>query len=203
MNLLMLGVLWIVWCTMHSLLIARPVTGYLQRLLGGRFKYYRLFYNLTAILTLMPLLLLTWQLRGGMVFAWQGYWQILRFLLLATAGWLFWAGARRYDMGYFLGIRQIRSGTAHILLSETEEFSTAGVFGLTRHPWYLGSILLIWSILPGYSIADLMVSALLSIYIVIGTFLEERKLLAEYGDAYRRYQRQVPMFLPWIKLKDK
>jgi protein-S-isoprenylcysteine O-methyltransferase Ste14 len=195
MNLLLLGVLWIVWCTMHSLLIARPVTGYLQRLLGGGFKYYRLFYNLTAILTLMPLLLLTWQLRGGMVFAWQGYWQILRFLLLATAGWLFWAGTRRYDMGYFLGIRQIRSGAAHILLSETEEFSTAGVFGLTRHPWYLGSILLIWSILPEYSIADLMVSTLLSIYIVIGTFLEERKLLAEYGDAYRRYQRQVRMFL--------
>jgi methanethiol S-methyltransferase len=199
MNLLLLGVLWIVWCTMHSLLIARPVTGYLQRLLGGGFRYYRLFYNLTAILTLLPLLLLTWQLRGGMVFAWQGYWQILRFLLLATAGWLFWAGARRYDMGYFLGIRQIRSGTAHLLLSETEEFSATGVFGLTRHPWYLGSLLLIWSILPGYSPADLIVSGLLSIYIVIGTFLEERKLLAEYGDAYRRYQRQVPMLLPWFK----
>ena len=58
MNLLLLGVLWIVWCTMHSLLIARPVTGYLQRLLGGGFRYYRLFYNLTAILSLMPLLLL-------------------------------------------------------------------------------------------------------------------------------------------------
>lgn len=195
MMLFLLAVLWIVWCTMHSLLIARPVTGYLQRRLGRGFRYCRLFYNLTAILTLLPLLLLTWQLRGGMVFAWQGYWQILRFLLLATAGWLFWAGARRYDMGYFLGIRQIRSGTAPILLSETEEFSTAGVFGRTRHPWYLGSILLIWSILPEYSIADLMVSAMLSIYIVIGTFLEERKLLAEYGDAYRSYQRQVRMFL--------
>ncbi len=199
MNLLVLGFLWIVWCTMHSLLIARSVTGLLQQMLGGGFRYYRLFYNITAILTLLPLLLLTWEMRGGMVFAWQGYWQILRFLLLATAGWLFWAGARRYDMGYFLGIRQIRSGMAHILLSETEEFSTAGVFGLTRHPWYLGSLLLIWSILPGYSMADLIVSGLLSIYIIIGTFLEERKLLAEFGDAYRRYQRQVPMFLPRLK----
>ena len=199
MDLLVLGVLWIAWCVMHSLMIARPVTGYLQRLPGGGFRYYRLFYNITAVLTLLPLVLLTWRMRGGMVFAWQDYWQFLRLLLLATAGWLFWGGARRYDMGYFLGIRQIRSGTAHILLSETEEFSTAGVFGLTRHPWYLASILLIWSILPEYSLTDLIVSAVLSVYIIIGTFLEERKLLAEYGDAYRRYQQQVPRFLPWFK----
>ncbi|RPH38077.1 MAG: DUF1295 domain-containing protein, partial [Desulfobulbaceae bacterium] len=74
-----------------------------------------------------------------------------------------------------------------------------GVFGLTRHPWYLGSLLLIWSILPGYSAVDLLVSTILSVYLVIGTFLEERKLLAEYGDAYRRYQHQVPMMLPWIR----
>lgn len=197
MSFIVLGLLWIFWCTMHSLLITRPVTGYLQQLPGGWFRYYRLFYNLTAVITLVPLLLLTREMRGEAVIAWQGFWQILQCLLLLSAGWLFWGGARRYDMGYFLGIRQIRSGTVHLLLSETEEFSTAGVFGLTRHPWYLGSLLLIWSILPGYAAADLLVSAILSVYLVAGTVLEERKLLAEYGDAYRRYQRQVPMLLPW------
>jgi protein-S-isoprenylcysteine O-methyltransferase Ste14 len=36
----------------------------------------------------------------------------------------------------------------------------------------------------------------LSVYIIIGCILEERKLLAEFGDAYRQYQRQVPMLVP-------
>ncbi len=197
MNLLLLSLLWILWCTMHSLMIARAVTGFLTRFLGDRFRYYRLFYNITAMMTLLPLVVLTRNLRGDSVFVWQGYWLSLRFLLLAAATLLFWAGSRRYDMGYFLGIRQIRSGKTHTLLSETEEFSTAGVFGLTRHPWYLGSLLLIWSILPVYSPADLTVAVILSAYLVIGTVLEERKLVADYGDAYRTYQRQVSMLLPW------
>jgi hypothetical protein len=29
-----------------------------------------------------------------------------------------------------------------------------------------------------------------------GTFLEERDLIAEFGDTYRAYQRQVPMLIP-------
>ena len=203
MDYILLGLFWICWCSLHSVLIARPVTGYLQQLLAGWYRFYRLFYNFTAVISLLPLLFMTWEIRGETVFAWQGCWQILRFLMLLSAGWFFWGGARRYDMGSFLGLRQLNSGASHLLLSETAEFSTAGVFGLTRHPWYLGSLLLIWSILPGYALADLLVSTILSAYLVVGTLLEERKLLAEYGDAYRRYQRQVPMLLPWIRYQAK
>lgn len=199
MDYIFLGFFWILWCAAHSLLIARSVTGYLQQLLAGWYRFYRLFYNCTAVITLVPLLFMTWGMRGEAVFSWQGCWQILRIMMLLSAGMFFRGGASRYDMGSFLGLRQINSGVSPLLLSETVEFATAGVFGLTRHPWYLGSLLLIWSILPGYSAADLLVSTILSIYLVIGTFLEERKLLAEYGDAYRRYQRQVPMLFPWIR----
>ena len=197
MSLFFLSLLWILWCTVHSFMVARSVTGFLSRFLGDMFRYYRLFYNITAVITLMPLVILTWNWRGDSLFVWQGCWLILQFLMLAAAVLLFWAGSRRYDMGYFLGIRQIRSGKTHTLLSETDEFSTVGVFGVTRHPWYLGSLLLIWSILPAYSATDLIVAALLSAYLIIGTMLEERKLVVEYGDIYRTYQRQVPMLLPW------
>ncbi len=197
MNLLLLGLLWIIWCTMHSLMISQLMTGFMQRLLGDRFRYYRLFYTVSACVSLMPLLFLTRLGRGDIVISWQWPWQIGRFVLLMTASVLFWAGAQRYDMRLFLGIEQIRCGKPHLLLSETEEFAATGVFGLTRHPWYLGSLLLIWSILPAYSPEDLLVSAILSGYLIIGTVLEERKLVAEYGEKYRRYQRQVSMLLPW------
>jgi protein-S-isoprenylcysteine O-methyltransferase Ste14 len=203
MDLHFLGLLWILWCMLHSLMITRTVTGFLAGMLGDMFKYYRIFYNITAVITLLPLLVLTRNMHSEAVFVWQGYWLIARILLLAAAALLFWAGARRYDMGYFLGIRQVLSGTAHTLLSDSEEFSTIGVFGLTRHPWYLASFLLIWSILPAYAPTDLVVAAVLSLYLLVGTVLEEGKLLAEYGDRYRSYQRQVSMLLPWKWLQAK
>jgi hypothetical protein len=38
---------------------------------------------------------------------------------------------------------------------------------------------------------------------VIGTFLEERKLVREFGDRYRKYQAEVSMFIPlkWLQTK--
>ncbi|MDP3480639.1 MAG: hypothetical protein Q8R88_12775 [Desulfoprunum sp.] len=49
----------------------------------------------------------------------------------------------------------------------------------------------------GRPIGNRLPVALLSAYLIIGTILEERKLVVEYGDIYRTYQRQVPMLLPW------
>ena len=41
---------------------------------------------------------------------------------------------------------------------------------------------------------------MLSIYLVVGAFLEERKLAVEFGDAYGRYRREVSMFVPFRAL---
>jgi protein-S-isoprenylcysteine O-methyltransferase Ste14 len=38
---------------------------------------------------------------------------------------------------------------------------------------------------------------------VIGTLLEERKLVLEFGDKYKEYQRQVSMFIPLKWLREK
>ncbi len=49
--------------------------------------------------------------------------------------------------------------------------------------------------------AVLLTNPVLTAYLVIGTFLEERKLVVEFGDQYRQYQREVPMLFPvkWMK----
>jgi protein-S-isoprenylcysteine O-methyltransferase Ste14 len=38
------------------------------------------------------------------------------------------------------------------------------------------------------------------LYLLVGTWLEERKLLAEFGAAYARYRREVPALFPWRAL---
>ena len=41
----------------------------------------------------------------------------------------------------------------------------------------------------------------LTAYFIIGSILEERRLLARFGDAYREYQQRVPMLIPRLRRK--
>ena len=56
-------------------------------------------------------------------------------------------------------------------------------------------LLMIWSY-PVLTMDRLLFNVLWTIWIVIGSVLEERDLSADFGDAYREYQRKVPMLLP-------
>jgi protein-S-isoprenylcysteine O-methyltransferase Ste14 len=40
----------------------------------------------------------------------------------------------------------------------------------------------------------------LSIYILVGAYFEERKLLVEFGDAYSEYRQRTPMLIPGLRL---
>jgi protein-S-isoprenylcysteine O-methyltransferase Ste14 len=35
-----------------------------------------------------------------------------------------------------------------------------------------------------------------TLYIIIGAYFEERKLLRDFGDAYAGYKRKTPMLIP-------
>jgi methanethiol S-methyltransferase len=116
---------------------------------------------------------------------------------LTLAGLLALAGARHYDMLQLLGLRQIMTGASHGVLSESGKLDTSGILGVTRHPWYLAAIILIWADYRSLTLATLITNVILTVYLVVGTILEERKLVIELGEEYRQYQRQVPMLLPW------
>lgn len=196
---------WIIWCTIHSVLISRKVSFWLQSLLGSFEYYFRLLFNLVSFLTLVPVVLMTAMWRGGVVFSWTGLWIVLQAVFLVTALWLFRNGAKQYDLGLMLGIRQIRLRRQQLLLAEDDYFSQKGSLGVTRHPWYLGSLMFIWSALPVYYLSSIIASSVLSVYLIIGTVLEERKLLHEYGEKYKKYQQDVSMLFPfkWIVKKMK
>ena len=71
------------------------------------------------------------------------------------------------------------------------------VFGVVRHPIYLSEILLYL----GFLILSLSLAAG-GVWLVAIGFLhaisryEERLLLARFGEAYERYKRDVPMWIP-------
>ena len=75
------------------------------------------------------------------------------------------------------------------------------MLGLIRHPYYTATILLFWS--GDLDTTGLVINVVVTVYVVIGTWLEERKLVHEFGDRYRDYQRSVSMFVPWKWVRGK
>jgi protein-S-isoprenylcysteine O-methyltransferase Ste14 len=189
-----LALLWIGWCAVHSGLIARPVTEGLRLRLGDGFRYYRLAYNLVAVVTLLPVYLYGRSLPSETLFRWEGGLRLLQGFLLLTSALLFVAGARHYSLRQLLGLRQAETGRTHATLTECGRLHTTGILEVTRHPWYLGALLLLWT--TDVSVASLIWKLILSFYLVLGTILEERRLVREFGDEYRDYQARVSMLVP-------
>lgn len=61
----------------------------------------------------------------------------------------------------------------------------------------LFALIFIWTILPTYHLETFLVGAILTLYFIIVTHLEERKIVEIYGTAYRRYKDSVSMLFPW------
>ena len=198
---LMLSLLVIAWCVLHSAMISVSVTEYLKKRLGPKFRFYRLFFNLIAILTLIPVALYAYSIRTQAIFHWDGYMRIGQVLLLIVAVLLIFLGGRHYNVRQVLGIKQIKEGISSKAITDTGELDTSGVLGMTRHPWYLATILLVWA--RQMDVSVLFVNVILTSYLIVGTALEEKKLIREFGEKYAAYQNRVSMLIPFKWLRSK
>jgi len=188
-----LGCAWLLWCGAHSLFAHPRVKACLGPLLGRWQGYYRLLYNLLALSSLLPVLFIYQRASGPALLVWPDWLWPLPWVMRALALWLLLAGARAYDMRRFLGldplVLQQGRGT-----KAGESLVRAGILQHVRHPWYLAGLLLLWG--RDLAARDLVTAIPLSVYLFLGSVLEERRLVAEFGDSYRRYQREVPRLLP-------
>jgi len=189
---------WLGYFVVHSLLASLKLKTRVAARWPQLMPWYRLFFNAVAILLLGVPLYLTWAIGGETVFAWEGVWWWLGngLALAAVAGFLY--SLRHYDGSEFLGLRQIRDGERRV--EDQEHFCVSPLHRHLRHPWYFLGLILIWT--RDMTAAMLVSSVMMTLYFIVGSWLEERKLLTYYGSAYRRYCRKVPGLLPrpWRRL---
>jgi protein-S-isoprenylcysteine O-methyltransferase Ste14 len=92
------------------------------------------------------------------------------------------------------------STVADMRTDRKAELVTGGIYSRTRHPLYLATILLLLGLAALYPFDRVIVfSIALSFYVIIGAYLEERKLVIHYGDAYLEYRKQAGFMLPRIR----
>ncbi len=187
---------WVLWCTLHSALISTTVTDFAKKKLGDSFRFYRLFYNVVSLVTLIPIAYYSHMLREAPIFRWEGPLGLVQVFLLAVSVCLFVAGGKHYSWARFLGIYQVKAGSS---LADSSTFVLSGIHRIIRHPWYLGGILIVWA--QDLSTSTILINMVINVYFIVGSFLEERKLVLEFGEKYREYQRTVSMLFPWRWLK--
>lgn len=176
---------------LHSLLAADGPKALLRPLVPDRF--YRLCYNgiaasLAAILFIGYLCMEKTRLWSpNPVLPYPGG-------LLVLAG-ILWAGKAlgSYDLGEFTGLSQWKTGSQ----PRHGSLIVRGLNAQVRHPLYFGTLLILWGFFLIWPNDAVLVFALLSTaYLVVGSRLEEKKLVAQFGEAYRKYQLEVPMLVP-------
>jgi len=107
-------------------------------------------------------------------------------------------------LGYallFVGIGVFAQGWRELYRAQKEKrLATSGLYALVRHPQYTGLFIGLFG--EGVVHWPTIFSVALFPVIVLAYWRlarsEEKRVLAEFGDEYRAYQRQVPMFLPLI-----
>lgn len=157
-------------------------------------------YVLLSSLCLI-LLFTQWQPMGGVI--WNVQDPVGRIVLysLFAAGWLLVLLAtfliNHFDL---FGLRQV---WLYLLGKEYTplKFRKPFLYKFVRHPLYVGWFLAFWAT-PTMTIAHLVFAIATTAYILIAIQLEERDLIAEHGEAYANYRREVPMLIP-VKLKSK
>ncbi len=193
--MLTLALLWICWCILHSLLITGRLNEWLQKKGGFLQGSYRIIYIVFSCLTLISVLWYQYSLPQQLIFAWSGWWRIMQAGLLLYGLITFYAGKQVYDMDYFLGLSQWQNYCRGVE-AQPLPFVSRGVLSYVRHPWYSGGLAFLWALGPLTDVS-LTVRGILTVYVVVGTLLEEKKLVRELGASYREYCRKVPMLIPW------
>jgi methanethiol S-methyltransferase len=199
MDYLLIASMWIAYCILHSFLISTSFTNLLSRLLKNYYAFYRIFFVSVSLVLLILLIRYTDQLDSNIIITYSQPLNIVRYMLiLGSLSMFFWAFFVDYDSLSFFGIRQILDfGKTKKKINPSEDLKRNGLLGVVRHPMYFALIVYLWC--QTFTVTGIIVNIVLTIYIIMGTILEEKKLVLEFGDVYVKYQREVPMLIPFTK----
>lgn len=150
-----------------------------------------------VLLSSLALIVLFWQWRPLL----QPVWSVQSApgqMVLQALFWLGWLVVllSTFMISHFelFGLRQVWMHLRNQPYTYTG-FRTPWLYGFVRHPIMLGFLIAFWAT-PAMTAGHLLFALATTGYVLIALQLEERDLVAHFGDAYRNYRKRVPMLLP-------
>jgi protein-S-isoprenylcysteine O-methyltransferase Ste14 len=192
---IVLGLLWVIYCVLHSLLASSILKVELKKWMGTHYYMYRIAYTLFAFLTLVLIIFYGVSIRTEQIFD-PGFIIKITGVIIGSAGLILMLVCIKK---YFVSLSGLRS-----LIKEeySNQLLITGVHKYVRHPLYTGTFAFLWGLFLVYPYLNLFVSnVVITIYTLIGIRLEEEKLIKEFGEQYRVYRQKVPRLFPLIRLK--
>lgn len=201
-DVLIIFLLFAVYALIHSVLASHRVKETFKNNLGNLIAFYRLGYNLFAIVSLY----LIYELSPKphvIIYDLPKPIDLLilipQFIALIGILWSF----KYICIKEFLGINQVKRYIQKNYSSDLDEDMTltiGGPYKYSRHPIYFFSIMFLL-FRPTMDLFYLTFFLLIVAYFYIGVNYEEKKLVRSFGDIYRRYQKSVPQIFPSIPLR--
>ncbi len=180
---------WIAYLLLHSVLAARSV----KRLLNPRGrKIYRILYSMGSMVGLLALVFYGAMIEGAPYFDSHGMGRYISLMLSTFGVMTIQLAFRQYRLKPFLGFEE-----------EKDELKVEGILKSIRHPIYSGIILLTFGyFLFNPTLSTIIACGCILFYLPVGIYLEERKLIALFGEKYLEYRRQVPALVPALRKRE-
>jgi protein-S-isoprenylcysteine O-methyltransferase Ste14 len=74
-------------------------------------------------------------------------------------------------------------------------FTRKLMYRYSRHPMMLGLLIGMWA-LPVMSLSHFVMSLFFTLYMIVGVYLEEKGLVARFGDTYHKYKEEIATIIP-------
>jgi protein-S-isoprenylcysteine O-methyltransferase Ste14 len=181
------------WGSVHSLTASHTFKDWLRRTIGDRFmRGYRLLYNLFSAVSLAPVLYLLLILPDRDLYRIPPPWSWLLLLGQGLSALLLVVALLQTDVLSFIGLRQL------IERDRPGALVVSGMYRHMRHPLYTFGLGMLW-LSPSVSVNSFVAYLAFMLYIFVGIYFEERKLLREFGEAYAAYKSVTPMLIPGLR----
>lgn len=187
---------WGLFYFLHTALAASKLKRILESKWPSHYKWYRLFYSVLSGILFLGILIQAMLLPVDLIFSKGSFNQYAGYMVTTAGVIILMRSAKQISLGSFLGLRAKTEKNAE------PELIISDIYSQIRHPLYFGLL----AIFLGYFLVSGTVGALihlgcLIVYLPVGIYFEEKNLIAEFGDQYRNYQKEVPAFFPKIHKK--
>lgn len=183
----------VVYGVIHSWMASLQLKNWiLKRFPRFSSRYYRLFYSVFSVITLLPILVLVLILPDIPLYRIPAPFVYFSLVVQLICGALLLLALLQTDIWVFSGLQQAFGSQPR-----EEGFRAKGIYHIVRHPVYSLGLVVLWlfPVMTANTLALILASTL---YILAGAVLEERKLLAQFPE-YEDYRRKVPMFIPRLR----